>query len=311
MIDLRQLQALSAVAREGSVSRAALRLGWSQPTVDYHLKNLDQIVGTPLLLRSTRGSALTSAGTLMVERAAEILGLAERAVTDTQELANLGRVRVRFGIFPTAAARLLPDIVSRLGLVGVELDASLEEVSPLVTGVNRRELDAALVYTAGGYQLPFRAEVHTTPVLSEPLLLVLPQGHRFAEQEHISHEDLLSLAGDPWVLGATAGDTMDDAVRDVFQAAGLELNVAMRSDDFSVVQGLVAAGMVIGLVPELALITRRDDIVAKPIVGASFTREIVLAAQGEGPGKQPPAAVRQLAEAIRRSVQATRIDRAP
>ncbi|MCR2273887.1 LysR family transcriptional regulator, partial [Salmonella enterica] len=78
---------------------AALRLGWSQPTVDYHLKNLDRIVGTPLLVRSTRGSALTSAGTLMVERAAEILSLTERAVTDTQELANLGRVRVRFGIF--------------------------------------------------------------------------------------------------------------------------------------------------------------------------------------------------------------------
>lgn len=306
MIDLRQLQALSAVAQEGSVSRAAQRLGWSQPTVDYHLKNLDRIVGTPLLHRSTRGSTLTAAGTLMVERAGEILGLAERAVVDVQELANMGRVRLRFGIFPTAAARLLPEIVSRLADVGVELDATLEEVTPLVNGVNRRELDAALIYSAGGYELPFRTEVRTTPVLSEALLLVLPHGHRFAGHESLSREQLLALSSERWVLGATPGDTMDDAVRDVFTDAGLELNVAMRSDDFSVVQGMVAAGMVIGLVPELALTTRRDDIVALPIDGVRFTREIVLAAPGEGPGKPPPAAVRQLAEAVRRAVTSLR-----
>ena len=218
----------------------------------------------------------------------------------------MGRVRLRFGIFPTAAARLLPEIVSRLADVGVELDATLEEVTPLVNGVNRRELDAALIYSAGGYELPFRTEVRTTPVLSEALLLVLPHGHRFAGHESLSREQLLALSSERWVLGATPGDTMDDAVRDVFTDAGLELNVAMRSDDFSVVQGMVAAGMVIGLVPELALTTRRDDIVALPIDGVRFTREIVLAAPGEGPGKPPPAAVRQLAEAVRRAVTSLR-----
>lgn len=304
MIDLRQLEALRAVAQEGSVSRAALRLGWSQPTVDYHLKNLDRLAGTSLLSRSSRGSTLTMAGSLMLERGIEILSLSERALVDVRDLSQLGRIRLRFGTFPTAAAQLLPQIASRLSEIGVELDTVLEEVTPLVTRINQRELDAALLYTAGGYELPFRADVHTTHVLRDPLLLAIPRTHPLAETRIIDHAALLTLAKEPWVLGATPGDTMDDIVRDVFSEAGLEIDVAIRSDDFSVVLGLVAAGMVIGLVPRLAAATLPAGVVIRPIDDSRFAREIVLAAPGEGPGRQPPVAVRQLADAVRRSIAA-------
>src|SRR5690606_35734085 len=116
---------------------------------------LDRLVGAPLTERSSRGSTLTSAGSLMLERGAEILALSDRALTDVREFAHVGRTRLRFGSFPTAAARLLPGIVSRLDEVGIELDASLEEIAPLVSRVNQHTLDAALVYTASGYSLPF------------------------------------------------------------------------------------------------------------------------------------------------------------
>lgn len=304
MIDLRQLEALRAVAQEGSVSRAALRLGWSQPTVDYHLKNLDRLAGTALLSRSSRGSTLTTAGSVMLERGIEILSLSERALVDVRDLSQLGRIRLRFGTFPTAAAQLLPQIAARLSEVGVEIDAVLEEVTPLVTRINQRELDAALLYTAGDYDLPFRADVHTTHVMRDPLLLALPRTHPLAELRIIDNEALLTLADEHWVLGATAGDTMDDIVRDVFAEAGHDIDVAIRTDDFSVVLGLVAAGMVIGLVPRLAATTIPAGVVIRPIADDRFAREIVLAAPGEGPGRQPPVAVRQLADAVRRSIEA-------
>src|SRR5690606_9314944 len=94
MIDLRQLQALAAVADEGSVARAAVRLGWSQPTVDYHLRNLDRLAGTPLTRRGPRGSTLTAAGKLMLDRGRELLSLAERALTDVRDLAQLGHTKI-------------------------------------------------------------------------------------------------------------------------------------------------------------------------------------------------------------------------
>ncbi|MFV0433740.1 MAG: LysR family transcriptional regulator [Leucobacter sp.] len=302
MIDLRQLQALSAVAAEGSVARAAARLGWSQPTVDYHLKNLDRLVGADLTTRSTRGSKLTTAGTLMLERGEEILGLADRALTDVRDLAQLGRIRLRFGTFPTAAARLLPGIAARITELGIELDATLAEVAPLVSRINQHTLDAALVYTAGGYRLPFRAEVHTTHLFTDPMLIALSTSHPAARHSSFDHEALLSLANDSWVMGATPGDTLDDLVREVFQAEGYQVNVAIRTDDYSVVLGLIAAGMAVALVPSLASNNPPEGVVLRPIEDPRFTRELLLAAPA-GPGG-PSTAVRQLAEAVRRSISA-------
>jgi DNA-binding transcriptional LysR family regulator len=302
MIDLRQLQALSAVAAEGSVARAATRLGWSQPTVDYHLKNLDRLVGADLTARSTRGSRLTTAGALMLERGEEILGLADRALTDVRDLAQLGRTRLRFGTFPTAAARLLPGIVGRVSELGIELDATLEEVAPLVARINQHTLDAALVYAAGSYQLPFRSEVHTTRLFTDPMLVALPAVHPAAAHARFDRSALLSLASDSWVVGSTPGDTLDELVREVFEVEGHKIDVAIRTDDYSVVLGLIAAGMAVGLVPSLVASNPPEGVVLRPIDDPRFARELLLAAPA-GPGG-PSTAVRQLAEAVRRSISA-------
>lgn len=300
MIDLRQLQALSAVAAEGSVARAALRLGWSQPTVDYHLRNLDRLVGTDLTTRSTRGSRLTTAGSLMLERGEEILSLSDRALTDVRDLAQLGKIRLRFGTFPTAAALLLPGIAARAVDLGIELDATLEEISPLVTRVNQHTLDAALVYAAGGYKLPFRAEVHTTHVYTDPMLLALPEHHPSAGQASFDRAGLLALTGERWVMGSTPGDTLDDLLREVFASGGHKVETTVRTDDYSVVLGLVAAGMALALVPSLVGHNLPPGVVLRPIDDPRFTRELLLAAPAGPSG--PSAAVRQLAEAVRRSI---------
>ncbi|MFC5337728.1 LysR family transcriptional regulator [Leucobacter denitrificans] len=302
MIDLRQLQALSAVAEEGSVARAAIRLGWSQPTVDYHLKNLDRLVGTELTARSTRGSRLTTAGQLMLERGEEILGLADRTLTDVRDLAELGHVRLRFGIFPSAAARLLPGIALRLGELGIELDATLEEVMPLVAGVNQHTLDAALIYAAGGYDLPLRSEVHTTHVFTDPMLLALPAHHELADVERFDIDTLLTLRGENWVMGSTPGDTIDDLVREMYAATGKEPTFAIRTDDYAVVLALIAANMGVALIPSLLQGLAPEGVVLRPITDERFTRELLLAAPA-GPGG-PSTAVRQLAEAVRRSISA-------
>lgn len=301
MLDLRQLESLRAVELEGSVARAAARLGWSQPTVNYHLKNLERLIGIPLLHRSTQGSAPTMAGHLMLERANEILTLADRAVTDVRDLAEMGRVRLRFGTFPTAA-RLLPTVAAKLTDVGIELDATFEEVGPLVSGVNRHELDAALVYSVPGYDLPFRSDVHLTEVLREPLQLALPETHPLASRELIGREDLLSLGGERWLLGTTPGDPVDTLVVDAFNAIGHSIDVAIRTDDYSVMLGATAAGMTVGLIPRLASGSSHPGVALRPLDDPLFARSILLAAPE--PGKVLFPAVRQLTEAVRHSIDA-------
>lgn len=301
-MDPRQLQALAAVAAEGSVARAAARLEWSQPTVDYHLKALERAVGAPMVTRSSRGTELTPAGSLMLERGNEILTLGDRALADVREFANVGRVRLRFGSFPTAAARLLPEVARRLRDVGIELDAVLEEIGPLVTRVNQGALDAALVYTASGYRLPFKRGVHAMPLLTDPLLLALPSDHDAARHAKFDASSLRELEDSAWVFSATPGDTLDDVVRDAF--SGRRFEVAVRTDDYSVALGMVAARMGVGLIPQLAAVNVPDGVALRPIDDPRFAREILLASPAGTAGVLP--AVRQLAEALRRT--ATTLD---
>ncbi|WP_251441668.1 LysR family transcriptional regulator [Microbacterium sp. USTB-Y] len=308
MVDLRQLEALRAVHAEGSVTAAARRLGWGQPTVDYHLKNLERLVGSPVLLRSPRGSRLTPVGMLLLDRAQEILTLSERAIRDARELTQMGRVRLRFGTFPTAAAKILPAVVSRVNDFGIEIDAVLEEVPTLVERINRGGLDAALVYTVPGYELPFRPHVAAVEVHRDPLLLALPSGHPLATPGPIDLPTMLTLWQERWLFAAAGDDPMDTIVVDAFAAEGRALEVAIRTDDFQVMLGMIAARLAVGLLPRLAVGNAHPGIVLRPIEDPAFARSVLVATSAEGSPRGPSTAVRQLVLAIRDGFAALSFD---
>lgn len=306
MADLRQFEALRAVHAEGSVTAAARRLGWGQPTVDYHLKNLERLVGAPVLVRSPRGSRLTPVGMLLLERAQEILTLSERAIADAREFSELGRVRLRFGTFATAAASILPFVANSVGDLGIEIEATFEEVPALVDRINRGALDAALVYTVPGYELPFRPNVVTMEVYRDPLMLALPVGHPLASRTSVDRAAVLSLRDERWVFATSAEDAMDRVVADAFAAEGHVLDVAIRTDDFQVLLGMTAARMVVGIIPGLATAAAHPGIVLLPIHDPSFVRLILVATSAEDASRRPSPAVRHLVAAVRDGFAALR-----
>ena len=307
MADLRQFEALKAVHAEGSVTAAARRLGWGQPTVDYHLKNLERLVGSPVLVRTPRGSRLTPVGMLLLERAQQILTLSERAIADAREFSELGRVRLRLGTFATAAASILPFVAAAVGDLGIGIDATVEEVPALVDRINRGALDAALVYTVPGYELPFRSAVHAMEVYRDPLMLALPAGHPLASRPAIDRAALLSLRDERWVCATSTEDAIDRVLADAFAAEGQVLDVAIRTDDFQVLLGMTAARMVVGIIPRLATTAEHPGIVLRPIDDPSFVRTILVAtAPPEDADRRPSPAVRHLVAAVRDGFAAVR-----
>ncbi|WP_285115570.1 LysR family transcriptional regulator [Leifsonia sp. fls2-241-R2A-40a] len=308
MADLRQFEALKAVHAEGSVTAAARRLGWGQPTVDYHLKNLERLIGSPVLTRSPRGSRLTPVGMLLLDRAQEILTLSERAIGDAREFTELGRVRLRLGTFATAAASILPFIAASIGDLGIGIDATVEEVPTLVDQINRGALDAALVFTVPGYELPFRPTVDAMEVYRDPLMLALPAGHPLASRPAIDLAALLSLRDERWVFATSADDAIDRVLTDAFAAEGHVLDVAIRTDDFQVLLGMTAARMVVGIIPSLATTAEHPGIVLRPINDPSFVRSILVATTSpDEAGRRPSPAVRHLVAAVRDGFAAVRV----
>ena len=137
-------------------------------------------------------------------------------------------------------------------------------------------------------------------LLTDPLLLALPASHPLARRARFDVASLVELEDSAWVFSATPGDTLDDVVRDTF--AGRRFKVAVRTDDYAVALGMVAAEMGIGLVPQLAAFNVPAGVALKPIDDPRFAREILLATPPSRSG--PSATVRQLAEAVRRTIDA-------
>lgn len=262
MLDLRRLRVLQAVAREGSFSAAARALDYTQPAIGQHVKRLEAEVGTPLVLRRGRGIALTPAGTLLARRADALLAAAAAAEEEVAALAGLRAGRVRLVAFPSASGTLVPPALARLKAAHPALEVSLVEAEPpgSLELLHRGEADVALAFTYGDDEDAADPLLHTIELEADQQLAVLPPQHRLARSSQV---DLRTLADATWIAGCPK---CRGHLVDLCDAAGFAPRIAYETDDFVAVQGMVAAGLGVALLPELSLrAVRRDDVAVLPL----------------------------------------------
>src|SRR4051794_40900584 len=130
MLDVTRLRVLDAVARSGSVTAAAVELGYSQPSVSHHLSRLEAETGAQLLQRAGRGVRLTQAGNLLAGRAAEIIGRIDAADAELSAHVGLSTGRVRLASFASAIAALIPPAASALAREHPGLEIGLIDTHP-------------------------------------------------------------------------------------------------------------------------------------------------------------------------------------
>ena len=273
MLDFRQLIALRAVAEHGSVLAAAHALGWSQPTVTHHLDALARLTRTPVVQSSRSGTRLTPAGRLWLPHAFALLDRAERAQLDVVGALESGRRRVRLGIFPTAAARLLPALVGALSQAGYDPRITEGELHELSESLERLALDAVVVFDLPGELRNAPPGTLRTSLFTERFSLIVSSQHPLAlSPPHNLHD----FSGDPWILGVSDTDPGDANFLSAARASGFEPIRGPRSDDYRVVAAYVAAGLGVALVPELALPSRTEGVAIVDLSDARLSREVSL-----------------------------------
>jgi DNA-binding transcriptional LysR family regulator len=248
-VDPRRLLIFRDVARAGSISAAARALGWTQPAVSQHLRALEREVGCALLLRSTAGVELTEPGRVLLARADAIAGDLHMADEEMAALTQLRRGRVRLAAYPSGAATLVPRAVARLRQEHPDVEVTLAEAEPpeATAMVESGDADLALAF---GYDDAVPADDHGLrwrPLADEPVHLVLPTGHRLAERRRLTARQ---LADDSWIVGCARCRAHALAV---CAEAGFEPDVQHTTDDYVLVQNLVAAGLGIALLPHSAV----------------------------------------------------------
>ncbi len=280
MLDVKRLKVLREVASRGSFSAAAESLAYTQSAVSQQIAALEREAATVLVERSARGVRLTEAGRALVAHADVILARLADAEAELDAIAGVRSGRLRLVSFPSAGATIAPRAIAsfRARHPGVEVTLAPREPAEGVEALKAGECDIALTLEAG-FEPFVDAAIERRHLLDDPFYVCLPAGHRVAARARVR---LADLAEDSWILG-TSGRCPDELVLErACQAVGFEPRVAFQSDDYMAIQGFVAAGVGVCLIPDLALAAARDDVVIRRLTGRPLVRHVLAATLRDG-----------------------------
>jgi DNA-binding transcriptional LysR family regulator len=286
MLHLGRLQVLCEVVRRGSFSAAAEALSYTQSAVSQSIARLEAETGTTLVLRDRRGIRATAAGATLVGHAETIFAQVEAAETDLAAVLGVRSGRLRVASFPSAGATLMPLAVARFRRAHPEVVLTLAEGEPEQIGPRLRagEFDLALLFEFPGVRERPAAGLRSLTLMEDPMNVALPADHRLASKRSLS---LTDLRDEQWVQTSVSSPCARHVVRSCL-AAGFEPAVSFESDDYETIQGLVAAGVGVALIPRLALTRVHAGIVVRALAPRSPVRK-VTAATPAGPGVAPAA----------------------
>lgn len=275
MIDVQRLRVLRAVAEHGSFNQAAAALRLTPSAVSQQVAALERSLGAQVVERSTRGVTLTRAGQIMVGAAESVAAELERAQQKVAELST-GRTQLTIATFTSGGRLLLPAALTQLMAAHPRTalhvrDGEPENTLPLV---RQGAVDLALAYHFDG-PLPVgpapSLSLEWTPLLEDPLHVVLPHGHRLANHDAL---DLAELAAEPWVLGCLK---TEGYLRRYAEQAGFDPEIRGTTTDYFFARSLVAAGLGISLIPSIALAPEIPGLCTVPITSPSPARCIGVA----------------------------------
>ena len=290
MLNVQRLRVLKEVAAQGSFSAAADALSYTQSAVSQAVATLEAETGATLVERDRKGVRPTAAGEALLAHADAIFSSIEAAEADLASILGLRGGRLRMASFPTAGATLMPLAIARFRSAHPDVELSLAEGEPeeIAPRLRSGEFDLALLFEFRGGGEKLGSGLKTLELLEDPMHVALPAGHPLARKAALA---LADLAGEYWIQTSASSPCARHVVRSC-HAAGFEPRVSFESDDYQTVQGLVAAGVGVALIPQLALSTVRDDITIRALHPRAPVRTVLAATAGRS--RVPPAADRML-----------------
>jgi DNA-binding transcriptional LysR family regulator len=303
MLNVGRLKVLTEVVGRGSFSAAAEALSYTQSAVSQAIARLEAETGTTLVVRDRQGVRPTAAGATLVEHAETIFAQIDAAETDLAAVLGVRIGRLRMASFPSAGATLMPLAIATFREAHPDVSLTLAEGEPeeIAPRLRAGEFDLALLFEFPGVRERPGAGLRSVGLLEDPMHVALPAAHPLADKRALT---LADLRDEDWVQTSASSPCARHVVRSCL-GAGFEPRVTFESDDYETVQGLVAAGVGVALIPRLALTRLRPEIVVRELAPRSPERKVV-AATTAGPGVAPAARtmIRVLSDVARRYTDA-------
>ncbi|HUA81011.1 MAG TPA: LysR substrate-binding domain-containing protein [Dyella sp.] len=283
MFDFRQLRYFVAVAQELSFTRAAQRLHLSQPPLSQQIQALEQELGVKLLERDKRNVALTAPGRLFLERALQILAMADDARAQVTEAAAgfSGQLKLAYTV-SVSFHPALPQTLLRLGQNAPNVRVWLSEMytEPQFAALRTGQIDVGFVRDVPTHEDDARA-IRLDVIDREPLLLAMPESHRLAGRQRV---ELSEVAGDPFVIQPRElAATLYDRLVRLASKAGFHPVIRQHAQQINGLVALVSAGIGLSLVPASMQAVKLPGVSYVPLADPDAYLLLAVASRAENP----------------------------
>lgn len=264
MLDIRQLRYFIAIAEEKQISAAAKKLHMAQPPLSQQLKQMEDELGVPLVIRYGRGLELTEAGAILYKHALHITKSMEQTRIEVKEtgMGMLGKLMIGVN---TLSSGQLPELLRQFQTryPGITYNIQQNESSQLCRLVKERRIELALI------RFPLQLdEFSYYHVRTEPLLFLTSRSAGLAGGQ-VSYEQMGRF---PLIIPSTDGLGLHQLIVERLSRHRMEANIVCECSDVSLLMELVASGFGAAIVPEVVLQTHRGhDVQAHAIADPAWT----------------------------------------
>ena len=237
---LRQLRALAATVRGGSLTAAAEALGVTQPAITLQLQNLQELASMPLIQRTPDGVSVTDAGREVL-RLDERIGIAlADCIQALEAIKNAGGGRVAIGAVSTSKY-FVPAAISAFKRLhpGIELKLTVGNRAQIMDGLRNFSLDVAITGRP-----PDDMDLEKRLIGPHPHIVIAPWGHPLTHEKGLKLEDLMQ---ETFLLREPGSGTRGLMER-LFEDAGLSPKIGMEIDSNETIKQAVIAGLGIALI---------------------------------------------------------------
>ncbi|RDI95384.1 LysR family transcriptional regulator [Meiothermus sp. QL-1] len=240
------LRVFLSVVQEGSVGRAALSLGMTQPGVSQHIRALEAQLGHTLFHRQGRRLVLTKTGQDLLPEAKRAVQALEEFMQAAQALERLERGRVEIGAATTMAVYVLPRYLTEFKRLYPEIRVKLESGSSerLTQRLLQGEIELAVVESVEHLE-----GFERTLFYEDELVVIVPPEHPWAKKEDINPEQLVEV---PLIVRDPNAMTYR-VLGSALEQAGLEINPVFYTDNHEVTKRLVLEGAGVGIVSSVVV----------------------------------------------------------
>ncbi|MBP3895481.1 MAG: LysR family transcriptional regulator [Mogibacterium sp.] len=254
-MNTQRIKILLTAIEQGSLTKAGQMLGYTQSYLTQTMKAYEEEIGFPLLVKTNRGVEPTNEARLLLPSMRQLISDEEKLNQEMAEIQGLHRGNIRIGSFPSTSVYWVPQILQYFQGNYPDVVFRIEELGheEMLHGLSDGSLDMTLMSDPGKSNIDF------IPILEDPMLLVMPSGHRLAHFETVPVSKLKKY---PFIM---TYESYDRDPHIVFEKAGFMPEVKYFSRDDFAVLSMVQKGLGLAILPELTINEFPGDYECRPL----------------------------------------------